>query len=825
MSQDNKVIAAQAWYWSVNSVIIDGKKVLNDEAKDTFLRIYKGQIPDGMTTIGCDYVFNFLNTDSKRLLSEEDLTREIPITLDFFNIWSLIIKLSDNTKKNNLVNKISSWSSKQIKLISGICEDGKNYNTNDVVEFIVKNICDISTSVGKDQEDEAIEFCQDIQDLVGQRFNANLKKQIRRSFSQYRNVQVLISYPESYNGESKNIQEFFEKELETNEFCWVLKSLQDLKVSRYYIDLHIEDILNFFRKKSIIDLETNHSTKVFAGILLTIKTNPSKYFLGQEIYQYFDELYDLEASLNSIKEDNYDLTPYRKILKHEFLKDFSSDLVNQIKILDERNIDLLEDICKKVKNGEKSFNKLEILISIKNYEVRSFIRIVNDIYPDFFSEVDIDNFDIYSKTISNVIQKNNMYEYLEENLTAANLSSVLRALQVTSLISEDKIELSELLFLLSRRNIIILSSNDLENELKVIAQSPDSYYYGEKIINYFKKMYNYDATLENDNLELKVHPNRMKDTNIYMTNYEDEGIDLLTKALEEYNSLDKRKHKVKDVIIFILNYTYKDKDTGIYYKFKASDERKAAKLILSSNNVKIPDDFTDIFTKIKGFKANNIVKLLKSCESFKDVLEILEMYKSLNCDKLDINEEVLKELDECFVSKEFYKKSNYLSLSAFYNELSNNNDKYAYASEFCSFYKEKVKQFDNKTDEFDENPVIEKVEAKGNEDTLGYKIINRVMPMEKAEKKKALTAIISGIGVISFLLMTAVLAKNPLESIEQCATSFKGLFTNLSLSNIKNAIGNPVLYFASIYESFRLVTRHRFMDAKNYIQEEMNRSK
>lgn len=821
----NDIIAAQAWYWSVNSVIVDGKKVLNDKAKAKFLRIYSGQIPESMTIIEWKYVFSFLNENSRRLLEKDDLLREIPETKEFLNVWSVIGTITDEVKKNDLYIKISKYSSSQIDLISFVCTNGLSYNTSDVIAFIIKNICTISNKVGIQQEDEAMEFCEVIHDLVGPRFKFENKIQIRKSFSQYRNAQVLINCPESYKGRSKNIREFFEIELQNNEFLWVLMALQDLKVNSYYIDLNLEDILNFLKKFNSYNLENNYVSQLVKSTLIFIKSNPSKYFLGVELYQYFDELYDLDAALEDIHDENYDFTRFRKIVKHEFLKNLSDDLVNRIELFNEKDIDLIEDIIKRMKNGEVDFNKLEILINVKDKNVDEFVTIVNEIYPVFFSKFDIDRFTDYNDTIFQVTNQNDMFEYLEKNLTANNLSAILRALKVSFLITKNRINISDLMLIISRKNIITLSPNELEEELRVIAKSQDSYYYGEEIIKYFMKMYDFDATNEDEKLSLKIYPNRIKDSNIYSTDYEKDGIDLLSEALKEYNSQGITKHKIRDVIIFVLNYTYKDKFKDIYYRFKESEKIAAAKKILVENNVNIPDDFTSIYNQIKSLKSRDIIKVLKTAESFKDVLNILEIYKSLDCDKINMNNELLKELDEYFESHNFYNNHNYYSLSAFYNELASKGYKYAYSLEICRFYHEKVSQINNKTDEFDKEPLIERVNSKSNEDTLGYKIINRVMPLEKTEKKKALTAIISGIGVISFLLMTVVLVKNPLEAIEQCATSFKGLFDNLSLSDIKKAIGNPVLYFASIYESIRLFSKNRFKDAKDYIETEMNYSK
>lgn len=807
---------AQFWYWFNNIEIVSNKKVLNEKADKLFRQIYKDEsISEGR--IEFDFVKKIIK-DKK--LDEDKMKEYMPEALVVLKLMRHINVLKTTTeRKNELIKKLLDMPFSKINILDMI--SNTKYKTLDIIDLITTYTTDISASTSGKQYEEIDQFLTYASEL----FEDNLvyesvKNYIKNGYDLYIGVHTL--YANNPDITSKDIIEFFDSnKLVNDNLLWGLKALKTLKIKK---NLKLNDIIKIFEAKKMYSSTENKCQFVLINILKEIKRNPERFYLSNDILKYFYEKYDIDKIIGEEKELDkskpVDLSKYSIIISNPEPEDDISILTPEEELYIKEKFTF--DTCKKIlyilNNPEEARkNKEELIISINKNDIDEFIEFINNKLGMFFSYDYKVIYDMYKEFHQVIENKEDLDDYLLKNLSMKNLDLYLRWLLIETPLLENKYEFSDLIFLIHRKKGFILSVDELEVALKNISKNEDSYLYGKKLIKYVKDMYGYDVKDETKHLSDYIFKSRKID---HLTTVSPKNIDLVEKASTAYMSLSSKKYDLEDILIFALNYEYHDEENDKYYNLSKDEVKSVVKKIAKEKYEKEVDDIHSLIENFISIRQSRIKSLLMNTKSFKEILVILELKKKLKGEKGSFSEDDIKEFDKYIRDNKFYSETNYYSLMKFYEKIKYESNKYAYSKELVAYYEEFILRKNNKTDEI--APNIELVNKKDDEDTLGYKIINRIIPTSSEEKKRSLTAVISGIGVISLLTMTTVLAISPISAIESCASSFAGLLSHPSLSGLIHTIGNPLLYFGAIYESIRGFSKHRFKNAIENIKDESN---
>lgn len=818
--------AAQFWFWSSNSEVVAGKRVLKEDSEKQFRQIYiKESINEGK--IDLNTVVRIISV-KENILSEESLENYMTNSISVLNVLKQI-KASNLSilDKNNLIrNNMLIMPLSKVKVLESMI--GKSYNADSLIEFIISNVTKISTS--SNQLDDIDEFLLLAEKIFGD--NVPYTKEadfVKKFYKYYLNLQVL--YANNPDITSEQVKKYLLKSPTADSIKWSLKALKSLKIDARKKALLVDDIISIFEEMNMYSKNDEKCSQNLIKLLVIISQNLESYYLGNELIDKFTQKYDL----NKIKKELSSLDPTELVdlkkysveknestPKSEDEEIISSDEEQMLK--NKFSIDTYNKIMYILKNIDLvQTNKEEIIISIKKEELNDFVKYINSKFSLFFGEYYFKIRDMYEEFLSVVDNKEDLNEYLLDKFTINNLSLYLRWLLIVSPRLDNKIELTDILLLLKNKKAFTLYGEVLKNELKVISRKPESYLYCKEIIEYVKKIYKFDV-YDEEHLKLPFSNFTFVGRNIgHNTVQAPEDLDLVDKAFMRFCSAPSsknKKFKLDALLIYALNFEYHDEENDKYYSLNVNDVKKLiAKISKECYDKEFDKDIDRLINEYICVKKTGIKSLLMHTNSFNDVLDILKLKKQLKGEVGTFNGVEINELDTFFRKRKFYTENNYYSLFKFYEKIKLDASSYAYADEILEYYGDYISRKVNKIDKLE--PKIEKIEPEDS-DTFEYKIINRFMPTSSEEKKRSLTAIISGVGIVSLAVMTIVFATSPIKSIESCANSFSALLSNPSLATIKDAIGVPLLYFASIYESFKGFKKHRFKNAYEAITEEEN---
>ena len=830
----SKYFVSQYWFWINNCEVINGKYYLTNDAKALFKMLYNGEsIPEG--EIDAKFIRTFL-CDKKHLLNETAMNSYMHNSIYYLNVVNYIYGLEiSNQEKNNLVASLNKYNLEQMMILDYI--GGNKFNSVGIVNLISEKITLISSATGEKQDEEVDSFLKFANKIYGENFPYDKHQNIvKAAFNIYKGIHTF--YAINADTTKNEVLEFFNNNINKLNYIWALRALKTLKISDDKKCLDMNDIIGIIEKTGVYSEADKKATSLFTRFVKVLYYKPEDFYLGNELKDYFSNKYNISELIDSKNEVGPNI--YIDLSLYELIEDVKDETKDETEDLEEEIINtddsiILTDEELASLNKKFDFNtikvikyilsnpnkseayKEELIISAQGKYVEDFISYINKYIPGFFNGYYASVNESYNELKDIIFKGKDLDEYLVSKVEANNLSLYLRWLKIFSINIKPSYEFSDLLFLIARKKIIILETELFRNELKIISENPDSYLFGNELVQYVEDMYRYSIRTNDEPLSRYVQKRLVYN---YRYDYPDD-MDLFNDAYNSVSIYLPAKYNLESIIVAVMGFNRYADDNDDYYKLR-EDDAKALIIRIASTRYGKTDikDLDVIYSNIRDIGEKDINELITKTHSFDEVIKILDLKFKLRVNLKPISTKDLDKFDRYFRDNNFYSDSNCYSLMKFYEKLKFENDGfYAYRNEFLTYYEDYISKKNGKIDKL--GPSIELIQKKEDEDTLGYKIINRVIPTSSEEKKRSITAIISGIGVISLITMTTVFATSPIKAIESCASAFEGLLSNPSLASIKQVIGNPLLYFGAIFESIRGFTKHRFKKAIDIAKEEI----